>query len=252
MLRFRQLMLLLSAALLCSTGYAQTVDELIAKNVEARGGMDKLKSVQTLRLTGRMTMGPGLEAPIVLTLKRPSSMRMDLTFQGMTAVQAYDGKNGWQIMPFQGRTEPEPLSPEDLKEAAQEADIDGPLVDYAAKGHKVELIGKEPVEGSDAWKLKVTLKDGDIRYVYLDADYFLQVKSEGKRMVRGSELETDTLFGDFKEVDGLVFPHSIDSGAKGHPERQKIAVEKIEINVPVDDASFQMPQAPKAAPTTQN
>ena len=231
---------------------AQTVDELIAKNVEARGGLDKLKSVQTMRITGKMTMGPGMEAPVTLELKRPNSVRMEFTFQGMTGVQAWDGKSGWAISPFGGKTDPEPLSPEDAKEAEEQADMDGPLVDYKSKGHAVELVGKEKLEGSDAYKLKVTLKNGTVNYSYLDADSYLPIMEESKRTVRGSEVEVESTIGDYKEVGGLLIPHSIQNGAKGKPEKQNIIVEKIELNPPLDDSRFAMPAPAKAEPPKQD
>jgi outer membrane lipoprotein-sorting protein len=231
------------SVLLGSPALSQTLDEIIAKNIEARGGMEKLKSVQTVRFTGRMTMGPGIEAPITLELKRPNQLRMELVFQGMTGVQAYDGTSGWSLMPFGGRTDPQPMSPEETKDAEEQADIDGPLVDYKEKGHTVELVGKDTVEGTEAYKIKVTLKNGDVRYFYLDSEYFLEIKGEGKRTIRGSEVETETSFGDYKEVEGLMMPHIIEAGAKGRPEKQKITIEKVELNVPVEDARFKMPAA---------
>src|SRR6266446_694644 len=131
-----------------------SVDELIAKNIEAHGGLEKIKAVQSIRMTGKMTMGQGMEAPMVLEMKRPKAMRMEFTVQGMTVIQAYDGKTGWAVKPFGGKKDPEPMNSEDLQEADENADIDGPLVDYKSKGYTVELIDKEKVEGSDAWKLK--------------------------------------------------------------------------------------------------
>jgi outer membrane lipoprotein-sorting protein len=243
----RKCLLTLAAAALALPAGAQTVDELIARNVEARGGLDKMKAVRTLRMTGKMTMGPGMEAPISLELKRPASIRMEFTVQGMTGVQAFDGKTGWSIDPF-GRKDPEPMSAEDLKEVEEQADIDGPLVDYGAKGHAVELVGKEKVEGSDAYKLKVTLKGGDVRYVYLDADSCLEIRAESKRMIRGSEVEVESTIGDYKEVAGLLFPHSIQNGAKGRPEKQNIIVDKVEVNPALDDGRFSMPGAKPAEP----
>ena len=227
---------------LASPAAAQTVDEIIAKHVEALGGMQKLKSVKTVRMTGKMTVGPGIEAPIVMELKRPNSMRLDFTVQGMTGTQAYDGKIGWTFMPFQGSKVAQQMADDELKMAAEQADIDGPLVDYKAKGNTVELLGKDKVEGADAYKLKVTLKNGVIRTMYIDAEHFLQVKEESKRTIRGTEIEGETILGDFKEVDGMMFPHSVDSGQKGNPQRQKIVVEKIELNVPIDDTRFKMPE----------
>lgn len=223
-----------------------SVDELIAKNIEARGGMEKMKAVQTIRMTGKMTMGQGMEAPMMMEMKRPKAMRMEFTFQGMTGIQAYDGKAGWQVMPFGGKKDPEPMSAEDLQEADENADIDGPLVDYKSKGYTVELVDKEKVEGSDAWKLKVDMKNGTVRYVYLDADTMLEIKNEGKRMIRGSEVEFESTIGDYKEVGGLMFPYSIEMGAKGHPEKQNIIIDKVELNPKLEDARYKMPAATAA------
>jgi hypothetical protein len=218
-----------------------TVDDIIAKNIKARGGLEKLKAVKTMRMTGHMSVGPGTEAPMVIEVKRPDKLRLDITVQGMTLTQAYDGKVGWQINPFGGSKNAEPMSAEELKEAAEQADMDGPLVDWKAKGHKVELVGKEKVEGTDVYKLKVTLKNGNVRYFFIDADSYLDIKGEAKRSVRGTEVETEQTIGDYKEVGGLLIPHSFEGGAKGKPEKQKITVEKIELDVPVEDARFAMP-----------
>jgi outer membrane lipoprotein-sorting protein len=227
---------------LASPAAAQTVDEVIAKHIEALGGMEKLKSVKTLRMTGTMTVGPGIEAPVVMELKRPGSMRLDFTVQGMTGTQAYDGKIGWSLMPFQGSKVPQQMAEDELKLAAEQADIDGPLVDYKAKGNTVKLLGKDKVEGADAYKLEVTMKNGVVRTMYIDAEHFLQVKEESKRTIRGAEIDGETILGNYKEVGGLMFPHAVDSGQKGSPQRQKIVVEKIELNVPIDDARFKMPE----------
>ena len=232
------------AFLLSSLLSAQTVDEIIAKNVQARGGMDKIKSVQTIRTSGTMSMGGGMEAPGAMTVKRPDMARLEFTVQGLTAVQAYDGKNAWQIMPFMGKKDPELMSADEKKDLEENADIDGPLVDYKTKGNKVELLGKEKLEGTDAYKLRVTLKNGDVMNVYLDADSFLEIKEEVKRNVRGTERELESSMGDYKDVNGLLFPFSIENGVKGSQEKEKLTITKIELNVPVDDSIFKMPPAP--------
>jgi outer membrane lipoprotein-sorting protein len=239
---------LAAAAALALPAAAQTVDEIIAKNIEARGGMQALKAANTMRMSGRMTVGPGLEAPFVLEQKRPSRMRLDITFQGMTGTQAYDGSSAWMVMPFMGKKDPEKVPDEEAQAFSEQADFDGILVDYKDKGHTVELMGKEPVEGSEAWKLKVTLKDGAIRYIYLDADAFLEIRTEGKRKIRGSEVEGESTIGDYKEVAGLMMPHAVESGAKGSPQKQKITIDQIEINVPIDDARFVMPEVKPEEP----
>jgi outer membrane lipoprotein-sorting protein len=226
---------------------AQTADEIIAKHINAIGGMAKLTAVKSMRMTGKMTVGPGIEAPAIIEFKRPKNVRMEITLQGMTAVQAYDGANAWQIMPFQGNKNPEAMGEDERKDMEEESDfVEGPLVNYKEKGHKVELLGKDKVEGSDAYKLKLTLKNGNIQTIYLDADTFLVVKTEGKRLVRGTEVETESFSGDYKEVEGLVIPFSLESGQKGSPQRQRITIEKVEINPTVEDARFKMPEVKKA------
>lgn len=220
---------------------AQTVDELIAKNIEAKGGLAKLKAVKSSRATGKMMMGPGMEVPFVMMSKRPKSMRMEFTFQGMTGMQVYDGKTAWMSMPFAGKKEPEVMPPDESKMIAEQADPDGPLMDYKEKGHTVELVGKEQVEGADAYKLKVTLKGGDVRHIYLDAETYLEIKVEAKRMMRGTESESESYLSDYKEVGGMMMAHVVESGTKGSPQRQKLVIEKIELNAEIADSLFAMP-----------
>ena len=236
---------LVTGATLVAPAFSQTADELIARANEARGGLEKMKAVQSVRMKGKMTMGPGLEAPITIEMKRPKKSRMEFTVQGMTGVQAYDGKQAWGISPMGGQ-KPEPLPPEMAKDLDDQADIDGPLVDYKAKGHQVELVGKAKLEGGDAWKLKLTLKSGEVRYIYLDAVSYLEIRNEAKRTIRGNEVELENTIGDYKKVGGLLWPHLIESGAKGRPEKQSFAFESIEVNPAIDDVRFTMP-----APTTK-
>jgi outer membrane lipoprotein-sorting protein len=231
------------AALVAVPASAQSVDDLLAKNYKAKGGLEKIKSVKTERTTGTMTIGPGMEVPFLMEQRRPNAMRMEITFQGMTGIQAYDGKTGWQVMPFQGRKDPEPLPEEALKQVDLQADMDGPLVDYKAKGSTIELVGKEKVDGADAYRLKVTLKSGDLLNVYLDAETFLEVRVDAKMKVRGTDVESTTTIGDYKEVDGLMVAHAMESSQKGSPQKQKMIIQKIEVNIPIDDARFKMPAA---------
>jgi len=220
---------------------AQTADEIIAKNQEAQGGLAKLKAVQSVRMTGKMTVGPGIEAPIVLEMKRPKSMRLDLSIQGMTITQAYDGTTGWMINPMSGRTDPELLPSEVAKIIEEQADMDGPLMDYKAKGSTVEFLGKDKAEGADCFKLQLTLKDGDVRTFYIDADSYLLVKLEMKTKVRDTDQLSDTIVGDYKEVGGMMMAHSMDSGQAGQPMRQKMTIDRIDLNPAIDDARFKMP-----------
>ena len=237
-----------STLVFASLAPAQTVEEVLAKNFEAKGGLGKIRAVQSMRITAKMTIGPGMEAPAMIEQKRGDKVRLDITFQGMTLTpMVLNGSTGWKLMPIQGNPNPESLSPEEMKDAVEQADMDGFLVDYKTKGHTVESLGKEKMEGTDAYKLKVTLKSGDVRTVYIDTDSNLEIKIESKNTRRGAEVEGDTILGDYKEVDGLVIPHSIDSGQKGAPGRQVITITKVEINPKLDDARFVMP-AKKDAP----
>jgi len=240
--------LLFAAALLVSPVAAQTLDEVVAKNLEARGGEEKLKALGSLRASGKMTMGPGMEAPFTLEWVRPNSVRMEITLQGMTLVQAFDGKSGWMINPFQGKKEPEVMSADDLKDVEDQADILGVLLDWKQKGHQVELVGKESVEGTEAYKLKVLKKNGDTEIIYLDADAYLPFKEEGKRKIRGQEIELETSVGDYKEVGGLVFAHSYESKPKGAPQGSVMTLEKIELGVDVPAERFVMPEVKKEEP----
>ena len=239
----RKLLTALAVVLLVALpAAAQTADDIVNKNMQAMGGVDKLKAVKSVRMTGTMTVGPGMEAPVMLEMKRPNMMRIDISLQGMTGTQAYDGTSGWSLMPFGGSKAPQPMSADDAKLAAEQADMDGPLMDYKAKGHTVELLGKEPVEGADTYKLKLTKKDGDVTIYYIDAEHFLVIKQEARRTLRGTEIESETIVGDYKEVDGMMMAHSIDAGVKGQPMRQKLTLSAIEVNVPIDDARFKMPK----------
>ena len=230
-------------ALWAAAAGAQTADEIIAKYVARIGGMEKLDAIKTLRKTGKYTGNGGFQARVVEENKRPNLVRQEFLLQGMTGVTAYDGKEGWKIEPWQGKKDVETLGEEELKQIQEDSDFDGPLVRYKEKGNTVELAGKEPVEGTDAWKLRVTMANGDVRNFFVDTDYFVPIKIETKRIIRGAERESETSIGDYKEVAGVYFPHSYETGAKGSPNRAKVVYDKIEANVPIDDSRFRTPVA---------
>lgn len=243
---------LLVAGLASAAAWAQTADEIIEKHLQAMGGKEKLKAVQSERITGKMMLGQGMEAPFTMEMARPNKMRMEFTIQGMTGIQAFDGKTGWAVMPFMGKTEPEAMPDEDVKRMEDQADIDGLLLDYKEKGRQVEYVGKEDLEGTPVHKLKVTQKNGDVVFVYIDAEQFLQLKQAGKTKIRGQEVESETTFGDFKTVEGLVFPHSIEQKAQGMPGGMVMTISKIEVNPSVADSQFTMPVVEKKeAPAPQ-
>jgi hypothetical protein len=218
----------------------QTVDEVIAKNIQAHGGKEKLKAVQTIRTTGKFTQG-SFRAAFLQENKRPDKVREEFLIQGLAQIQAYDGKTGWQISPFGGRKDPELMSQDDVKSLQIDADIDGPMVDYKEKGHKAELVGHDSVEGTECYKVKLTLKNGDVRYYFLDVDSFLEIKMENQSNIRGAVVFTENYYGDYEQVNGLYFPFAFESGQKGSQERTKFTVDKVELNVPLDDSLFSMP-----------
>ena len=245
----RFLLALAGLAVWAAPASAQTADEIVAKFIKTVGGMERIQAVKTLRRTGKFNGGGGFEATVVEENKRPNLVRQEFQIQGMTGVTAYDGHTGWKIEPWNGKKDAEPLGEEELKGIVEDSDLDGPLVNYREKGVRVEYVGREEVEGTDAYKLKVTLKDGDVRYYYMDTDYFVPIKIDTKRMVRGAEREYETLLGDYKEVNGWYLPFSVESGPKGSQSRTKVTYEKIEANVPFDDQIFRRPAA-KSGPAT--
>jgi hypothetical protein len=237
---------LLLAGLTAAAASAQTADDLVEKHIQAQGGRDKFKAVQTIRMSGKMNMGHGMEAPVVMEMMPPEHrVRMDFTVQGMTGTQAYDGAAGWQVMPFMGKTEPEAMSADDLKQIKENADFLGPLFDYKGKGNKVEYLGKADLEGTPVYKLRLTEKDGDVTLIYLDADSYLKLKEETTRTVRGQATDLETTFGDYKKVEGLTLPFTIEVKAKGAPDPQTIVIEKIEVNPTVAASRFEMPKVEK-------
>jgi outer membrane lipoprotein-sorting protein len=241
----RRILTIAAIVLLPLAAGAQMVDEIIAKNIQAHGGLEKLESVKSIRNTAEFSAG-SFRAKVVQEGKRPAKVREEFVIQGMAQVRAYDGKDGWQINPFQGRRDAEMLSQDDMKDLVIDADIDGPLVDYKEKGSKAELMGHDSVEGTDCYKIKLTLKNGDIRTYYLDTDSYLELKLETQTMIRGAQQESETYYGDYDQVDGIYYPFALESGRKGDPDRVKFTVEKVELNVPLDDSLFTMPAKPEA------
>jgi hypothetical protein len=237
-----------AALLLPMLASAQTVDEVIAKNIQAHGGLEKLKAVQSLRITGKFSQG-AFRAGFVQENKRPGRVREEALIQGLVQIQAYDGKTGWQVSPFGGRRDAELMSQDDLKGLTVDADIDGPLVDYKEKGHKAELLGHDSVEGTDCFKVRLALKNGDVRYYFFDADSFLEIKMENQSTIRGAVQFTENFYGDYEQVNGIFYPFAFENGEKGSSNRAKFTVEKIEQNISLDDALFSIPASkqPKSA-----
>ncbi len=226
---------------------ALTVDEILAKNVAARGGESRLKAIRTLCITGKTIFSFGdsqIEAGWGQVQKRPGMLRSEVTLQGLTAVDTYDGKEGWTLQPFGGRRDAQKHSADESRQLAEQADIEGPLVDWKEKGHTVEFLGTEDVDGTPALKLRVNLKGGNTEYVYLDPDSALEIRTETVTRVRGTETITDTDLGSYEQVEGVWFPFSLEQTQKGGGGgSQRYDVERAEANVELDDSIFAFPPA---------
>lgn len=242
-----KIMRCLLAALTLGAGAAQAIsaDELVDKLIEARGGRDALQAIQSVQASGKFIGGGGFEAEIKTLVARPGRYRSEFTIQGMTAIQAYDGTAVWAIQPFRGRKDPEKQSADEARVMQIDADIDGPLVDYHSKGHKLEYLGSEEIDGTRAHKLRVLLATGNEQVWYLDPDFFLPIRVVDKTLRRGVESETETDFGDYEKINGVFYPTAIQTGAKGAPADQKasISLDKIEVNVPAPAELFVFPEA---------
>ena len=204
-----------------------------------------MHALQSLRRTGKLLVNEGkVQLSYAQIKKRPLEVRTAATIQGMTAVQAFDGKEGWQISPFRGRKDPERMSADDVKALVEDAEMDGPLVDWKEKGSTIEYLGTEDVDGTQAYKVKVTRKNGDVNFVYLDPDHFLEIRILTQRVQQGALVEVETDLGDYEKINGVFVPTSIEAGSKGDSDKQKIVIDKAEGNVPVDDAIFHFPTTP--------
>ncbi|HEV8363741.1 MAG TPA: hypothetical protein VGQ52_09490 [Gemmatimonadaceae bacterium] len=233
----------------------QTADEIVAKYAQRIGGLQKISAIQSVRRTGKFYGGGGFEAQVKNENKRPQKVREEFAFGGMVGVTAYDGKSGWKIEPWQGKKDPEPLGEEETKGIVEDAEFDDPLLNYREKGNKIELVGTDLIEGTEVYKLKLTLaSNGDVRTYYLDADSGVPIKYEVKRTVRGAEREFEVELGDYKEVNGVFFPFSFAIGAKGSSAANKSQYgwERIETNVSLDDARFSMPGAAGRSPQNES
>jgi len=224
---------------------AQTADDVINSYIKARGGLAKLKSVQTERVAGIITFAPGVEGPFFVERKRPLKMHMEISINGQSLIRVYDGKSaGWIYNPFAPNASVAAMSAQDLSGIADEADFEGPFVDYKAKGNQIEYAGKEQIDGKVVHKLKLTAKQGDVSFFFFDASTGLLMKWQGLRKVGDKELPWETYFRDFREVDGLKYPFLVESAAVESDQIQKIMATKIETNIPLNDSQFAKPKPP--------
>ena len=244
-----------------------TAAQIVDKNVAAPGGLSAWRAVQTLQMKGKLDAGGNrrdalvrptatkgmqvasqrpaeqVQLPFLMELERGRKKRVEIQFNGQTAVQVYNGAQGWKLRPFLNRHEVENYTADETKSAATDADLDGLLIDYSAKGEKVELAGVEPVEGRSAYKLKVTDKNGYARHVWVDAESFLEVKVEGNpRRLDGKYHPVATYLRDYRSVNGLTMPYLEETAVEGVKDREKIVIEEIVSNPKLDASRFAMPR----------
>ena len=228
-----------------------TAAQIVEKNVSAKGGLQAWRAVQTISFSGKRDAGgkAKVQLPFVLEKKRPRKLRIESVFANDTAVQVYDGTNGWKLRPYLGRRDVEPYTPEELKSAAFDSDLDGPLVDYATKGNKVELEGVEKVENHDAYKLKLTLKGGQVQHIWVDAENFLDVKVEGTPVRMNGKMRPVSIYlRDYKDVSGLMIPYVMETEVQGYKETHSIFIENVVVNPKLEDSLF---TKPSSQPQTQ-
>jgi hypothetical protein len=227
-----------------------TLDEVLAKNAAARGGLEKLRAIKTLRIKMHNEGGLGY-FETVSTYARGLKNRNDTSSQGMTESSAVDGKSGWYTNGFSGRKDAVSMSTDGLVQALEEADIDGPLIDAKAKGHRLTFQGLEDVDGSPAYKIKAVLKNGTVQFIFLDADAFIEIKIITQRKVRGALVEYESEYGNYAQIDGVYFPLSLESRRRRSQDTSRTSIDAVELNPAVDDAIFAQPGAKTqgAAPT---
>lgn len=234
-----RLTILIGELLTCSFVFSQTVDEIIARNLESKGGIEKLKAIQSIKITGKVIF-QAMEMPMVMWAKRPNMVRIESTFQDKKIVQAFDGEKAWWIMPFLGSEEPQEMTGINADSIKEQADFDGPLMNYKEKGHSIELLGKEDMAGTEVYKLKITFKDGKERFFYLDTESCLELKQLSTIDHQGTPMHVETIFGDYKQVSGIMTSHSIENRINNNPQSQ-IMIESVEFNIDIEDSFFKMP-----------
>jgi outer membrane lipoprotein-sorting protein len=224
-----------------------TAAQVAERNAQARGGLAAWRSLNSIRFEGQLDAGGkrNVRLPFTLQMKRPHHQRLAIEFQGQTALQVYDGQNGWKLRPFLNRTDVEPFSDEEKQRVVHQDDLDGPLIDYAAKGCRLELEGTETVEGKANYRLKLTMKDGYVRHIWVDGTTFLETKIEGNpRRLDGRMHAVENYLRDYRQVGGLLIPYVSEAKVEGVAQTRKMTVEKVVLNPKLDDQLFGKPVGP--------
>jgi len=241
----RKLAFLFLSLLFALPAAAQSVDDILTKYFAARGGLDKIKAVQSERVTGTISFGPGAEGPFIVERARTLKMHMEFNLNGQDIIRTYDGKfAGWIYNPFSSNPSVQPMTEADVHNVFEEADFDGPFVDYKSKGNRLELAGKEDVEEKPAYKLKLTDRNGEVSYFFFDASSYLLLMCQGSHKQDDKDVPWVSFFRDFREINGLKYPFLIEYEEPGTEHTRRLIADKIELDVPIDEARFGKPSPP--------
>ena len=220
--------------------YSQTLDEILESHFEVIG-QEKLNKIDTRIMKAKMVMAAmGIELPMTMISKRPNKFYMEYEMQGQKIVTAFDGEDGWMINPMVG-PDPQDLAGDQLTESMEQADIDGDLYNWEEKGHTVEFVGVEDMEGTEVFKIKLVKKDkeGEMQYFFLDKESFILLKQTVISNTMGTEMASDITFGNYKMIDGIAVPYSMDVMTMG--QSTQLIIESIEFGKEVDDSIFKRP-----------
>ncbi|UCH97783.1 MAG: hypothetical protein JSV88_13280 [Candidatus Aminicenantes bacterium] len=244
------LVIILTIVFLSPLGQAQSLDEIIKNNLDAKGGAAKIEALKTVKMTGKMMMQT-FEMPFTMWFKKPTQVKMEMVFQGTTMMMAYDGNIVWQISPFAGGSDPQEVTGEQADQVKDTGEMmDEPFIDYKKKGHKLERIGKEDLEGTEVFKLKLTRKDGREIYYFIDTESFIELKtSTTKKKKDGTEVTIETSFGDYKPVAGVMIPHSLSFSVNQQP--MSLILDAVEPNVELAEDFFSMPPKKSEPPAEE-
>jgi len=231
-------------SLISISGISQEMklDEILAKYHQTIG-TDKVKEWKTLTMTGKST-AQGMEFPLTFYMKRPGKLRAEILIQGNKMLQIFDGQAGWSVIPWSGSSDPQDMTPDDIKGMKEQADFEGTLYNWKEKGHKVELVGKEDLEGTAVYQIKAVLADGNIETFFIDAENFVTIKVSNVSKIQGNETESESYTSNYKDVNGAMMPFAIENKVKGQTV-STVVIDQYEINRELNDTLFVKPAKKK-------
>jgi hypothetical protein len=230
--------ILVSVLAVSSLVQSQSLEDVLKKHFAAIG-QEKLLTVNTIKVTGKMVQG-GTEIPLIQMLKRPDFVRVEGTFQDLTFVQTYNGKEGWSLNPFAGSTTPQPFTDDQIKSVRYQADMDGMLWNWKEKGYTVTLEGKEDMEGTSCFKVKLVTKESDSFTYYLDSDSYIMLRTNSNIKIQGNDSESDSYYSNYMQVEGIAIPGKVDVKMNGQLI-QTIITDKVDVNIELDNSLFEKP-----------